>query len=90
MVSGVPAKIINETIEYLGEDNQLIIESYKAFSKKQVNKEFASLDARKESYGTVALLEKQMDLARVIQEIKEVDVFIDAVQAQKAVLESAA
>jgi len=43
-ISGVPAKIINETIEYLGEDNQLIIESYKDFSKKQVNKEFASLD----------------------------------------------
>jgi len=44
IVSGVPVKIKNETIEYLGDDNQLIIESYKDFSKKQVNKEFASLD----------------------------------------------
>ena len=44
IVSGVPVKIKNETIEYLGEDNQLIIESYKDYSKKQVNKEFASLD----------------------------------------------
>jgi type I restriction enzyme, R subunit len=44
MVSGVPAKIKNERIEYLGEDGQLITESYKDFSKKQVKQEFASLD----------------------------------------------
>lgn len=43
-VSGVPAKIKNERIEYLGEDGQLIIESYKDFSKKQVHQEFTSLD----------------------------------------------
>lgn len=48
------------------------------------------LETRKESYGTVALLEKQMDLARVIQEIKEVDIFIDEIEARKAVLEAAA
>lgn len=44
VVSGVPAKIKNERIEYLGEDGKLVTESYKDFSKKQVNKEFASLD----------------------------------------------
>lgn len=44
IVSGVPAKIKNERIEYLGEDGQLITESYKDFSKKQVKQEFASLD----------------------------------------------
>ena len=43
-MSGVPAKIKNERIEYLGEDGQLVTESYKDFSKKQVKKEFASLD----------------------------------------------
>src|SRR6218665_3065141 len=31
------------------------------------------LENRKESYGTVALLQKEMDLARVIQELEEVD-----------------
>lgn len=44
IVSGVPAKIKNERIEYLGEDGQLITESYKDFSKKQVHQEFSSLD----------------------------------------------
>lgn len=44
IVSGVPAKIKNERIEYLGEDGQLITESYKDFTKKQVHEEFSSLD----------------------------------------------
>ncbi len=43
IISGVPAKIKNERIEYLGEDGQLVTESYKDFSRKQVEKEFASL-----------------------------------------------
>ena len=38
------AKIVNERIEYLGDDGQLITESYKDFSKKQVKLEYASLD----------------------------------------------
>lgn len=44
IVSGVPVKIKNERIEYLGEDGKLVTESYRDFSKKQVKKEFASLD----------------------------------------------
>lgn len=44
IVSGVPAKIKSERIEYLGEDGKLITESYKDFTQKQVKKEFASLD----------------------------------------------
>ena len=44
VVSGVTAKIVNERIEYLGDDGQLITESYKDFSKKQVKLEYASLD----------------------------------------------
>ena len=44
------------------------------------------LETRKESYGSVALLEKEMDLGRVNQEIAEVDAFIVAVEAQKATL----
>jgi type I restriction enzyme R subunit len=43
-VNGVPAKIKNETIEYLGSDNNLVVESYKDFTIKQVKKEFSSLD----------------------------------------------
>lgn len=44
IVSGVPAKIKNEMIEYLGDDGMLITESYKDFTKKQVHQEFSSLD----------------------------------------------
>lgn len=44
IISGVPAKIINERIEYLGDDGQLVTESYKDFTQKQVKSEYASLD----------------------------------------------
>ncbi len=44
------------------------------------------LETRRESYGTVALLEKEMDLARVTQELNEVEVFITTVSARKAEL----
>ncbi|WP_284653286.1 hypothetical protein [Flavobacterium terrisoli] len=44
------------------------------------------LETRRESYGAVALLEKEMDLARVNQEITEVDSFITAVTNHKATL----
>ena len=43
-VSGVPARIIAERIEYLGEDGQLVTESYRDFTRKQIRAEFASLD----------------------------------------------
>jgi type I restriction enzyme R subunit len=43
-VSGVPARIISERIEYIGLDGNLITESYKDFSRKQIRAEFASLD----------------------------------------------
>lgn len=44
------------------------------------------LENRRESYGTVALLEKQMDLARVQVELDEVDAFITAVEQRKAAI----
>jgi hypothetical protein len=44
------------------------------------------LEGRVESYGVVALLEKEMDLGRVEQEIAEVDAFVAAVEARKAAL----
>jgi type I restriction enzyme R subunit len=43
-VSGVPATIIAERIEYIGADGNLITESYKDFSRKQIRSEFSSLD----------------------------------------------
>lgn len=44
------------------------------------------LETRLGSYGAVSLLEKEMDLARVQQEIQEVDAFIAAIQDKKTAL----
>lgn len=43
-VSGVPAKIVSERIQFIGPDGNLMTESYKDFSRKQIRSEFASLD----------------------------------------------
>ncbi|PCJ51087.1 MAG: restriction endonuclease [Gammaproteobacteria bacterium] len=43
-VSGVSARIIAERIEYIGPDGELITESYKDFTRKQIQSEYASLD----------------------------------------------
>jgi type I restriction enzyme R subunit len=43
-VSGVPVRIIAERVEYLGPDGTLITESYRDFTRKQIQTEFASLD----------------------------------------------
>jgi type I restriction enzyme R subunit len=43
-VSGVDVNILSERVEYIGPDGSLITESYKDFSRKQIQSEFASLD----------------------------------------------
>jgi type I site-specific restriction endonuclease len=43
-VSGVPAKIISEGIEYIGPDGNLITESYRDFTRNKIRSEYASLD----------------------------------------------
>jgi type I restriction enzyme R subunit len=43
-ISGVPAKIIAERIEYIGPDGSLITESYRDFTRKRIKSEYASLD----------------------------------------------
>ena len=44
VVSGVSARIIAERIEFIGPDGRLITESYRDFTRKQIQDEFASLD----------------------------------------------
>jgi len=43
-VSGVDVRILSERVEYLGEDGQMVTESYKDYSRKNIRKEFESLD----------------------------------------------
>jgi len=44
VISGVSAHIIAERIEYIGPDGELITESYRDYTRKQIRSEFASLD----------------------------------------------
>ena len=43
-VSGVDVKILAKRVEYLGEDGQLVTESYRDYSRKYILEEYASLD----------------------------------------------
>ena len=56
--------------------------------KKKVKLEYKKflLETRKESYGAVSLLQKQLDLSRVEKELVEVDTFIATITAHKATL----
>lgn len=44
IISGVPARIVAERIEYVGSDGKLITESYRDFARKAITSEFRSLD----------------------------------------------
>ncbi len=56
--------------------------------KKKVRLEYKKflLENRKESYGVVALLEKELDLTTVTLNLAEIDVFITAINTRKASL----
>ena len=56
--------------------------------KKKVKLEYKKflLETRKESYGAVSLLQKQLDLSRVEKELGEVETFITTITAHKATL----
>jgi len=43
-VGGVTVNIVAERVEYLGEDGHMVTESYRDYSRKNIRKEFASLD----------------------------------------------
>lgn len=43
-VSGVDVSILSERVEYRGDDGQMVTESYRDYSRKNIRKEFASLD----------------------------------------------
>lgn len=43
-VSGVEVNILSKTVEYRGDDGQMVTESYSDYSRKNIRKEYASLD----------------------------------------------
>ncbi len=44
-VQDVPVRVVAERVQYYGPDGKLITESLKEYSKRQINREFASLDS---------------------------------------------
>lgn len=44
-MNDVPVKVINERVQYLGADGRLITESLKDYTRKNIDKNFSSLDA---------------------------------------------
>ncbi len=83
-VSGVEVNIIAERVEYLGPDGQLVTESYRNFSRKQIRGEFSSLDdflknwddARKKQIIIKELEEHGIVFENIAEEVgKEYDVF---------------
>lgn len=65
IVSGVSARIVAERIEYIGPDGNLITESYRDFTRKQIKSEFASLD---EFLGRWKSAEKKQAIIELLEE----------------------
>lgn len=64
-ISGVPASIVSERIEYYGENGQLITESYQDFTRKQVQSEFATLNDFLRSWNNAA---KKQTIIEMLEE----------------------
>lgn len=75
-VSSVPAKIIAERIEYIGPDGNLITESYKDFSRKQIRSEYDSLDDFLSRWNSAK--KKQA----IIEELEEHGIVLDNLAAE--------
>ncbi len=76
-VSGVDVSILSERVEYRGDDGQMVTESYRDYSRKNIRKEFASLDefltkwndAKKKDVIIKELEEYGIELPKLAQEI---------------------
>ena len=65
VVSGVQVQIVAERVEYYGPDGNLITESYREFSRKQIKAEFASLDEFLKRWNTA---EKKQAIIELLEE----------------------
>jgi type I restriction enzyme R subunit len=76
-VGNLEVKILSERVEYRGEDGQMVTESYRDYSRKNILKEYASLDdfvnkwnATKKKQAIVAELEEYgIELDKLAQEV---------------------
>ena len=78
-VSGVDVKILAKTVEYRGEDGRMVTESYCDYSRRNIRKEYASLDdfiktwnATKKKDAIVKELEEYgIELPKLAEEVGE-------------------
>jgi len=75
-VNGVPVKIVNERIQYLGTDGKIITESLKDYTKNNVTKQYQTLEKFLISWNSAEKKEA------IIQELEEQGVFFDALKEE--------
>jgi type I restriction enzyme R subunit len=75
-VNGVPVKILNERIQYLGADGRIITESLKDYTKNNVTKQNKTLEKFLNSLNNAEKKEA------IIQELEEQGVFFDALKEE--------
>lgn len=75
-VNGVPVKIVNERIQYLGADGKIITESLKDYTKNNVTKQYQTLEKFLNSWNNTEKKEA------IIQELEEQGVLFDALKEE--------
>lgn len=75
-VNQVPVSVVNERVQYYGKDGKLITESLKDYSKKNLEKEFSSLDDFIQKWNDS---EKKEEL---VQELAEHGVLLEALREE--------
>jgi type I restriction enzyme R subunit len=81
-VDNVEVKLLNQRVQYYGDDGKLITESLKDYSRKKINEKYSSLDEFlrrwKESDKKQAIVEELEDAGVIFDELnKEVDKELD-------------
>ena len=75
-VNQIPVSVVNERVQYYGKDGKLITESLKDYSKKNIEKEFASLDDFIQKWNASKKKEE------LIQELAEHGVLLEALREE--------
>ena len=75
-INGVDVKVINERVQYIGEDGKLITESLKDYSKKNILSEYTSLDEFLQAWN------KSDKKEAIIEELKNKGVFFEELEKE--------
>jgi type I restriction enzyme R subunit len=75
-VDGVEVKIVNERVQYLGADGKIITESLRDYTKKNITKQYQSLDRFLNVWSSA---EKKK---AIVKELEEQGVFFDALKEE--------